>query len=98
VVCAGKAGKPGKDTGDDEDVGVPLPDLDAVKADMMTHVERLKKSVAKLRGGEANPSEWCCGRTRGVTTLACAQTGQYGQCHRCRLVAVVVLWSQACHG
>lgn len=53
---SGKAGKPGKDTGDDGDAGPPLPDLDVVKADMMTHVERLKKSVVKLRGGEANPN------------------------------------------
>ena len=54
--CSGKGGKSGK--GDDNDDGevTPLPDIDAVKEDMLSHVERLKKSLAKLRGGEANPS------------------------------------------
>jgi hypothetical protein len=53
----GKGGKGGKDAEDDADAEpLPLPNLDDVKTDMMTHVDRLKRSLAKLRGGEANPS------------------------------------------
>ncbi len=54
ATCTGKGGKGG---GDDAPAApVSLPDLEAVKADMMSHVDRLKKSLVKLRGGESNPS------------------------------------------
>ncbi len=33
-----------------------MPDVEAVKADMLQQVDRLKKNLAKLRGGEATPS------------------------------------------
>lgn len=51
-------GRAGKSTDDEssEAGGAPMPDVEAVKADMLQQVDRLKKNLAKLRGGEATPS------------------------------------------
>ncbi len=55
MLCAGKGGKGSKDA-DEDAPDVPLPDLEEVKTDMLSYVDKLKKSLTKLRGGEANPS------------------------------------------
>jgi hypothetical protein len=53
-------GKAGKSTDAAEEGGPPVPDVEAVKADMLLQVDRLKKNLAKLRGGEASPCMCTC--------------------------------------
>lgn len=78
-MLTGKGGKPTDDS--DEGAGVMVPDVDEVKADMLQHVERLKKNLAKLRGGDANPSRlslWAEGGGGGGSPPCCIYAHQVG--------------------
>lgn len=62
-VLLSTSGRPGKSTDSTADDGgdaVVIPDVEAVKNDMLAHVDRLKKGLAKLRGGDTNPSVILC--------------------------------------